>query len=318
MMQIAASLRHAPLAALLLLAACSGGQDTATTTEAQDLKTFDVQSEPPPPGGAPGAPSQPAAAAPAALPQIAYTYSFGFRLPSNAVADLQERHLDLCDRLGPARCRVVEMKRGSGSGEYVQAALKLQVAAAIARPFGQRLVATAGEAGGETVDRAIAAEDLSKQMVDTAARIRIKEALVDRLTALLATRSGNIAQAVEAERAVNAAQEDLEQARGWLVEMRGRVAMSTIDIGYTSAAPLGGGFADPLRESLGDVGALFSRSLAMLIMLAAGLLPWALLAGLAWWLFRRFRPARRRHLAVEPELAPAPKAEAQGADSGSR
>jgi hypothetical protein len=272
------------LVALTLTAACSqGGEDSVANPE---LRSFDVAEEPPPATSAPGAGGGQADAGTAvqvAMPKIAYTYRYTFRLSSDAVASIQEKHLALCQSLGPARCRVVDMRRSASSGDYVEGTLKLQVAAPVAREFGERLVSAATKDGAETIDRSISGEDLSKQIVDTAARIRTKEALVERLTTLLDTRSGNIAQAVEAERAINSAQEELEQARAWLAEMRGRVSMSTFEIGYTSGAPLAGGVSDPLRDAFGGVGDLFGRSLALIITLIAALLPWALLGLLIWW-----------------------------------
>jgi hypothetical protein len=115
------------------------------------------------------------------------------------------------------------MQRVGPSDGDSGASLKLQVAASLAEGFGRNLDAIAGEGGGETVDRSIAAEDLSRQMIDSAARIRTREVLIQRLTGLLQTRSGNIAQAVEAERAINTAQEELEAARASLADMNGRV-----------------------------------------------------------------------------------------------
>lgn len=272
-----------PIVALALLSSCGEGGTGGQAR--QDMVAS--------PEAAPQAEPQADAedSAEAALPQIAYTYSYRFRLPTDAVTKVQETHLDLCEKLGPARCRVVEMQRGASSGEYAHGSLKLQVAAPLARDFGTRLVATAGEAGGEAIDRAIQAEDLSKQMVDTDARVRTKEALVARLTNILETRSGNIEQAVAAERAVNTAQEELEQARAWLAEMRGRIAMSTIDIAYESGGPLGGGFSEPIRRAFANIGSFTGQSLSILITLMAGLLPW-LFAGLV--IFFGVRAARRR------------------------
>lgn len=289
------------------LAGCGQSEQSVTTS---DLKTFDVAEAPPPEDAQFEPPERPAGAASpdaATGPQIAYTYSYSFRLPSERLAGVQERHLDLCNRLGPARCRVVDMRRGAASGDQVTGSLTLQVAAPVARQFGESLVAAAAEAGGDTVDRGITAEDLSKNMVDAAARIRTREALVQRLTQLLETRSGNIQQAVEAERAINQAQEELEAARGWLAEMRTRVAMSTFTIGYNSGAPLAGSVGNPVREAFGEIGTLFGRSLALMIYLVGALLPWALLLALILLLVRTLRRRgwwlRREE---EPEPNPAP------------
>ena len=280
-----------PVALLLIaaLAACNNSNQEASSQSGTTMK-FDVAEEPPASEATPaqtgGAPVE------VALPQIAYTYNYTFRLRSDAVTNIQERHAKMCEALGPARCRVVDLKRSAGSGDYVTGSLTLQVAAPIAGRFGEELVASAAAAEGETIDRGIAAEDLSKQIIDTSARIKTKEILVERLAKLLETRSGNIAQAVEAERAINGAQEELEQARAWLAEMRGRVAMSTFQIGYQSGAPLGGGFSDPIRDAFAGVGEMTGRNVAIAITLVAAILPWALLLALALWLYRRFRKPR--------------------------
>jgi hypothetical protein len=282
---------------VLALAACGQGEVKPQTEE---LQTFDVAEAPPPPRAEYEPSAQPAAqtpsqTAPAAAPQIAYTYTYGFRLPADSIAKVQESHLRLCDQAGAARCRVVEMTRSASEGQASNAVLRLQVAAPAARAFGERLVQSASGSGAETVERGIAAEDLSKQIVDADARIRTKQVLVQRLTTLLETRSGNIAQAVEAERAINEAQEELEKGRAWLAEMRGRVAFSTVDISYASRTPIAGSVGNPLRQALDGVGVIFAGSLALIITIIGAALPWLALAALAWWLWRQWRRRAERH-----------------------
>lgn len=288
-------MRSFPILAIAALLAACGGEPGSNATE--DPGTMEVRDSapgdaPPPPARAAAGSQPPDQARPSiSLPRIAYSYGYTFRLSSATVPRVQERHLELCRRLGAARCRIVNLERSAASGDYLTASTTMQVAAPIARGFGDRLAATAAEAGGEAVERSISGEDLSRQMIDAEARIRTREALIRRLTTLLETRSGNIQQAVEAERAINTAQEELDAARGWLAEMRTRVDMSTFDIRYASGAPLGGGVGDPLRHALSDVGSLAARSLAALILLVGVVLPWAL-AGLG--VFYTVRRVRRR------------------------
>lgn len=241
-------------------------------------------------------------------PRIAYSYGYRFRIPPAALAGLQERHLQLCLELGEMRCRVVSMRRtearaeppardhGYGGGAPAQqpgAALELQVATPLAHEFGRSLGAAAGAAGGETVDRQISAEDLSRQMVDSEARIRTRETLIRRLSALLETRSGNIQQAVEAERAINQAQEELDAARIWLAEMRGRVTMSRIAIAYEAAPPTAASAPErsPFASSLAQIAALTGNSIAALLLVFGVLLPWGaillLIVLVARWYRRR-------------------------------
>lgn len=297
------------LAAAAALAACGSADQQSSSA---DLQAFDVTEAPPPGMASFEPPEEPAASGSPvarAAPQIAYSYTYAFRVPGDRLAAVQERHLELCHQLGPQRCSLGQMRRDASSGDYVQATLTLQVAAPIARQFGQRLVATAAEAGADTVDQGVSGEDLSKQIVDAEARIRTREVLVRRLTQILETRSGNIQQAVEAERAVTQAQEELEAARAWLAEMRGRVAMSTFTISYNSGAPLAGGLSEPVRGAAAEVGGIVGKSLAAMIILLGTLLPWALLALLVWVAVRtarrRFRRGREEPMAGETGTPPA-------------
>ena len=294
-------MRHRASALLLPLLLITGCDDNGQTQQAAaDLKTYDVAYSPsfePGPGESPSiqhgpnesGPVVPTERLPVSLPRIAYSYGYTFRLSSDAVAAAQERHLQLCQRMGPARCRVVRMQRGTQDGVATAASLTLQVAAAIAADFGSRLVAVSADAGGETIDREISAEDLSGQMIDSDARIRTRETLIRRLTGLLETRSGNIAQAVEAERAINVAQEELEAARAALSDMRARVAMSKVEISYQARAPAGIERDNVLADAFRQVGSIAVNSLAALILVFGTILPWLVLASGIFWIARRRR-----------------------------
>ena len=305
----------------------------------RSLKAFDVQSAPPPASASPSLPAMPAPPPPPppppeetaarerlhlepantsgpgpllpeVAPRVAYSYGYRFRVPSAALASVQERHLQLCLSMGQARCRIVSMRRsehrpqaapapardhGYGGGEppapdQPGASLEVQVAAPLADEFGRRLTASASESGGETVDRQIGAEDVSRAMVDSEARIRTRETLIRRLSALLETRSGNIEQAVQAERAINQAQEELDAARTWLAETRSRVAMSSIAISYEpSGAAATPTQRDPIARALGQAAAIGSQSVAVLLLILALALPWGAAGLLVWYLARGYR-----------------------------
>jgi hypothetical protein len=274
---------------------------------AEALRSFDVE-EPPPAMASTLSQLEPpanAAASPIAVsvPRIAYTYGYTFRLDRRRIASVQERHLALCRRLGPARCRIVSMRRGLGEGGDASGQLKLQVAAPLAEGFGRALAAISAGSGGDIVDRSIAAEDLSRQMIDSAARIRTREVLIRRLTGLLETRSGNIAQAVEAERAINTAQEELDAARIWLAEMQGRVAMSAIEIGYVARGATPPVRPGPIAAALAEVGGLSARSIATMIVLVGVTLPW-LAFGLVFLQGARWVRRQRRAAESDPGNLP--------------
>ncbi|HEX9933179.1 MAG TPA: DUF4349 domain-containing protein [Allosphingosinicella sp.] len=307
--------------------------DAAEAPAPLSLPKMETATQPPPlarPAAPPPAdyvPADGSGAAPSSLlpetaPRVAYSYGYRFRVPNEALAPLQERHLQLCQSLGSVRCRVVSMRRsesrpeagvrrdhgyGGGGEAPVEpaASLELQVAAEIADELGRRLTASTGEARGELADRQISGDDVSRAMVDSEARIRSREALIRRLSALLETRSGNIEQAVEAERSINQAQEELDAARTWLAETRGRVAMSRIAIAYEplGAAAATRGDPNPIATALQRVGSLTVQSLAALLLVAGVVVPWALLGLLIVFAARWHR--RRTDAAEAAQSLPA-------------
>ncbi|WP_241657263.1 DUF4349 domain-containing protein [Aurantiacibacter suaedae] len=269
--------------AALALTAC--GQQSEYTTSEERLTTVDV-AEPPADGDMAGG------EIPVSIPQIAYVYEYGFRVAASDMAPLQERQIALCESMGPQQCRVLEMRSSGDEGDYAYGSLNLAVAAEKARAFGSQLAATAGEAGGEQVSTAITGEDLSKQIVDTEARLRARTALRDRLMEVLETRRGTVAELVEAERGVAQVNEEIDQARSWLAEMRGRVDFSRVNVQYQSGAPSGGGFVEPIRQAFGSVGSVLGTVIAALIMLATAAVPVALVLWLGLLGWRRWRPTK--------------------------
>lgn len=275
------------LSALALLAGCSAEESAHQPTSDQAVQAVDT---------APAATR--AADAPTAiavnLPQLAYVYALAFTLPGERVAALQDAHLALCEQMGPARCQLIGLQRGSGDGARSEASLKLRVATADARRFDQALNRAATDAGGRALDTQVTAEDVSKAMVDAQARIDQRTLLVERLTQLLRTRQGKVAELVEAERRVAEAQEELDQARGWLNTLRGRVALSSFDIRYQAIAPVAsaGSVVAGIAEAVVGSGATFLLGMHGLITLAIYLLPWAAIFALGVWVARRLRPAR--------------------------
>lgn len=220
------------------------------------------------------------------VPQLAYAYVLAYRLPGPKIADAQQAHLALCERLGPTRCQLVSLRNGSSDAEYKDANLQLRVASVIAQSFRANLTRAISAAGGRPVDTNILAEDVSKDVSDTEARIRQREILVARLTDMLRNRNGRVSELVEAERSVAGAQEELDQAKGWLRQLRTRVALSQFTINYVPAAavepspqPQSSRLSDAIVASAGVVYAVGRNLLILLIFLT----PWALI-GLAIFL----------------------------------
>ncbi|RYY24695.1 MAG: DUF4349 domain-containing protein [Sphingomonadales bacterium] len=263
-------------AAALGLAACSAentsqttnpGESTASDTSAQMTES-----------AAPRDGSKPATVA-VNVPQLAYAWSLGFLVPEDRLANAQDKHRSLCEDMGAARCQILSLERGTGTDQTGTGTLKLRVVSNEARAFSNQLSKTIEDEGGRSTDTKVEGEDVSKSIVDTQARIKQRELLVARLTTVLRTRKGSVGELIEAERSVTTAQEELEQARAWLKEQQGRVAMSEFDIRYMAITPSAN--AESVGAQLGDAtqasAATFLIGLRAVFTLAIYLLPWALL-----------------------------------------
>ncbi|MCY1171773.1 DUF4349 domain-containing protein [Sphingomonas echinoides] len=217
--------------------------------------------------------------------QIAYTYSFGFKLPGNRIATVQAQHMALCEQLGQ-RCHVVSMEQ-SGDQRSAGANMEFAVDAGTAKPFGDALVKAVEREGGAVSNRTIQGENLTKQIIDVDARLRGRQALADRLLGIVKTHQGSISDLVAAEKALADVQQDIDTARAELTAARSRVALSTVQISYSGSAGLGG-FTTPIADSFSSFGAVAGMSLAALLSLVAALLPWfipivGILVLVRWW-----------------------------------
>lgn len=224
---------------------------------------------------------------PSGMPKIAYAYGLSYRLPSTDIGKLMRRHANVCEQQGPASCRIVGMDLSDDPEDYsVRGTLQLAVAAPHARAVSALLDDEAEGAGAEQVKATIGSEEVSKQIVDTEARIRAREDLRDRLLEVLRTRKGNVQDLVAAERSVAEVNEEIDQARSWLAETKGRVSFSRMDIDYAPQVAATGSFLAPIEGALGSLGGILGSLVAVLIVLLAIGLPMAGLVAGGLWLRR--------------------------------
>lgn len=228
-------------------------------------------------------------------PKIAYVYSYGYQLGADQIPSLQRRHADYCEKQGVQVCRILSLNQSGEAGDFAHGTLELAVAAPRARGFGAELAKQVEAAGGKEVMSAIEGEDLSKQIVDTEARLRARTVLRDRLMEVLATRRGTVAELIEAERGVADVNQEIDEARSWLNEMSSRVEFSRVSIEYSAgngAPAQPSGFLAPIRTALGSVGTILGNTLGGLIVFITALAPFGLLGWGTWRLWKRFRPVR--------------------------
>ena len=279
-------------AASALLAGCQEGS-RQYADESVDMALM----EPAPPASAPAS-APGSVATPVVAPSIAYAYRFGLELPADAVPTVMGRHEQACIAAGPSACQVIGANSSRVGRDAVEASLEMRATPAYVARFRAALDGEAKGAGGRVAQQAVESEDLTRQLVDTEARMRASETLRDRLQQLLATRSGTLEQLLQVERELARVQGELDATRSALAVMRTRVQTSRLDVTYRATGQLAPDSAlRPVTDALGQAAYLFMSTLGALIMLLAGALPLLLvIAPLAWlgWRWRQKRAAQRR------------------------
>jgi hypothetical protein len=238
--------------------------------------------------------SAPTPATPQA-PMLAMAYSLGLTVPANQVQPLMESHQEACERAGPDQCQVLAANDSAESGDRASAALTLRATPAWMRMFRTRAEADAKDLGGKVQEATTDGEDLSKSIVDTEAAQRARAAERARLTELMRRKTKNLDQTMAVEHEITQVQTDMDQGTSEVAAMKDRIAMETMTVSYESAAMVAPeGSAAPLAVAAqGFMGHVYA-GLAVLIVIASYLLPFALVgAPLAWWLRRRRSQAAR-------------------------
>ena len=224
-------------------------------------------------------------------PRIAYSYSITYAFDRRTVAQVQGQQLALCRQLGPARCLVVKstLSAAGPDDHIVSDQAVLLVDARLAGKMNQRLDALAISGGAKLANRQVEAEDVTQQVIDTDARVRAKQALAERLLAIIKSGKGKVGELVEAERAYATTQEELDAARGEQAALSQRVAMSRVTIDYSFDDTPGG--RSPVRASLATAGDTLAKSVAALVTAIVAALPWliagAIVVALLRWVRRK-------------------------------
>ena len=217
---------------------------------------------------------------------------------------LMAKHEQACIAAGPSVCQVIGSNSSRVGRDSIEASLEMRATPAYVARFRAALDGEAKGAGGRVAQQAVESEDLTRQLVDTEARMRAMETLRDRLQQLLATRSGPLEQLLQVERELARVQGELDATRSALTVMRTRVQTSRLDVTYRAAGQLAPDSAlRPVTDALGQAAYLFMSTLGALIMLLAGALPLLLvIAPLAWlgWRWRQRSQARRAIGHVQP------------------
>jgi hypothetical protein len=252
----------------------------------------------------PGQPSQPAGPSPVLY--LAYTYGVGLEIPSQRLSSVMDRHVQACQTAGPRLCQLIGSNRTGDPESYMQGYVSFRGEPNWLRTFMAGLETEADEAGGRITAQTVNSEDLTRQIVDTEARLRALTALRDRLQELLRSRPGRLADLLEVERELARVQGEIDATQSNLAVMRTRVAMSELTLNYQSAPrPVGSDTFEPLRNALAGFLGIIVAGIAAIITIIAALIPVALVAVPLVWLALRWRK-RRGGRFFRPEPPPPP------------
>jgi hypothetical protein len=237
---------------------------------------------------------------PTAAPGVAFNYRYGFRLPPERIAGVQERHAQLCERLGAGRCRISGMLYRVLDSQNVEARLELRLDPALARHFGRTGAEMVSRAEGMLVESEISG-------VDAAGAIRIAgrdigglERELARIEAQLRPAGGTARlelddRAQQLRDRLRALRDDREAQRESLATTPMLFQYGAGTLVPAAAATERPALKDALDRSIGNL----LGGMGILLVILVTLLPWAAVGLAGWWLARLIR---RRLFA--PVLAP--------------
>jgi hypothetical protein len=239
----------------------------------------------------PGQPSRPTGPAP--VMYLAYSYQVGLELPAARVNAVMESHVQACQAAGPRLCQLVGSNVSGDPDSYISGYVAIRGEPTWLRGFMNGLEAQADEAGGRLKSRTVQSEDLTRQIVDTEARLRAQTALRDRLQELLRSRPGRLADLLEVERELARVQGEIDAVQSALAVMRTRVSMSELNLSYESRPQaVGSDTFQPLRDAFANFLGIVVGGFAAIIVIIAGLIPFAVVIVPIVWLLLRWRKAR--------------------------
>lgn len=242
----------------------------------------------PRPGGNP-------AKQPSVQSYLAYRYNYGFSLPAKAVAPTAKSHAAMCQKAGPALCQILSSNTSSQNSDYVNASLQLRAEPEWLKQFTAEIQTSVSEAKGEMTHSGVSAEDLTRSILDTDARLKAQKTLRTRLERLLETRDAKLPDLLALERELARVQGQIESATTTLNVLKKRVSMSIVEIHYqTQSVAVSRSALSPISRSLKNFAGNIATGVGAVIEFASFVLPWLLLVILpGLWLIRRLWRQRR-------------------------
>jgi len=209
--------------------------------------------------------------------------------------------MQICLDAGPSQCQVLGSNTNVQSKDYVTANLRLRAAPGWLETYKTTLTTSVESAEGTVLNAGVTAEDLTRAILDTDARLKAQKLLRGRLEGLLETRNAKLSELLQLERELARVQGDIESQTTRLKVLRKRVSMSEVTVNYqTTRVNTPRKQLSPIAQAIKEFGNTFAYSLAGVIGFIAAVLPWLVLILPGLWLLRRWWRKRRVRKAAEP------------------
>ena len=194
-----------------------------------------------------------------------FDYRYAYRLPGNRVKGVLQSNADACDRIGPARCRILSMRYKVDDTNHIRAVLTIRIDPSVARAFGDAVTRNVTGSDGVLVDTEITGADSTA----TARSVAVVKRLQDQLQNARATATPEgQARAARIQSAL-ATIAEVEASQGQTL------ATAPVLFTYDSSNALTGlGSSD---ANFRNAGQALQNSVAQLVNVLANVGPWLLL-----------------------------------------
>lgn len=194
-----------------------------------------------------------------------FDYRYAYRLPGSRVKGVLQSNADACDRIGPARCRILSMRYRVDDGNKTRAVLTIRIDPSIARAFGDAVTKNVTGSDGVLVDTEITGADSTATARSTAVVKRLQDQLQN---ARASTSPDGQARAARLQNALSMIAE-VEASQGQTL------ANAPMLFTYESSSALSG--LGSSEANFRTAGQTLENSVAQLVQLLASIGPWCLL-----------------------------------------
>ncbi|MBL8651531.1 MAG: DUF4349 domain-containing protein [Sphingopyxis sp.] len=214
-------------------------------------------------------------------PGVAFDYSYAFRLDDGLISRVQQDHAEACERLGVARCRIVDVRYQLGDEKRVEAQTQFKLDPGIARRFGADAIASVEKAEGVLADATVAGEDVGSAIDASQVRSAGATAEIERLEARLKAGGLDKSERAEILAQIASLKGQLGDERASRKAGESKIATTTVVFNYVGSGGLPGiGHKNPFADAGETLMLSGGTALSVVLTLGAVALPWALLIGL--------------------------------------